>query len=102
LEHYGGFGLFLILVVSTPIFEELIFRGVLLNAMAKHISFGWANLIQAGLFAAIHEQATMFVYYLSIGLVMGWMLRRSHSILPGIISHAMINGLAAGALILSQ
>ncbi len=42
--------------VLVPIIEELVFRGCVLGGLSRHISFGWANVLQAALFASLHEE----------------------------------------------
>lgn len=90
----GVFLTFMLVAVLVPILEEAIFRGLLLGGMARHISFGWANLIQALLFAAIHDDPPRFVWYAALGLVAGVLVKRSGSLFPAIALHALQNGFA--------
>ena len=85
---------FFAVAVVVPLWEELAFRGLLLGGMARHISFGWANLVQALLFAAIHDDAPRFVYYLTLGLLAGWLVRSTRSLAPAVLLHMLVNALA--------
>ncbi len=98
-SEYGSLALFVAVGLAVPLIEETFFRGVLLNAMAKHISFGWANLIQALLFMVIHEEVRFYIYYATIGLVAGYMTRKSGSLMTAILTHVFINSMAALAII---
>ena len=85
---------FATVALLVPIWEEAVFRGLLLGGMARHISFGWANLVQASLFALVHDDAPRFVYYLALGLFSGWLVRSTRSLGPAIALHMLINATA--------
>lgn len=85
---------FLLLAVLVPIVEELVFRGLLLGGMSRHISFGWANLAQALLFAAFHDDLPRFPFYFVMGLLAGWLVKRTGALSPAIVLHAAVNGVA--------
>lgn len=88
----GGVGLaFLILCVLAPITEEFIFRGCLLGAFSRHISFGWANFIQALLFGAIHLDRPHFRYLTILGLMTGYLTRKTRGLLAPMLLHAASN-----------
>ena len=88
-----------IVALLGPIFEELVFRGLLLNGMARHLDFRWANGIQAFLFACMHADPPRFVFYFAMGLFGGWLVRRTGSVAPAIALHALNNAWAIGLLI---
>ena len=89
----------LILAMVGPVFEELAFRGLLLGGLSRHISFGWANTIQALIFAAIHNDSPRFLYYFAMGCFGGWLVRRTGSLGPAIALHVLNNAVAVGALL---
>lgn len=91
---YGAAMTFLLMAVLVPIFEELVFRCLLLGGMARHISFGWANLIQALLFASVHGDPPRFFFYFAMGLLAGGLVRKTRSLTPAIALHAINNGVA--------
>lgn len=84
--------------VLAPIAEEVLFRGVALTGLARKISFGWANAIQAALFATLHLSATLFPVFFLMGLIAGELMRRSGGLLAPIALHALNNGAAVFAL----
>ena len=53
-ELYGAAAALWILSAAAPVGEEFIFRGLLLRASLRHVSFPVANGLQALLFAAMH------------------------------------------------
>lgn len=89
---FGAATTFLLMAVLVPIFEELVFRCLLLGGMARHIGFGWANLIQALLFATVHGDPPRFFFYLAMGLLAGGLVRKTRSLTPAIALHAINNG----------
>lgn len=99
LEHTGPAGLILAVAVLVPILEELLFRGVLLHALARHIPFGWANLAQAMLFAAVHENLLIFPFFVVFGLLCGALARRSDGLFASMVLHAINNFLACLVII---
>lgn len=94
LDAHGAGGLFLIVGLAVPVLEEVMFRGVLLQAFARHIPFGWANVVQAAGFALIHENLPLMPFYFTMGVCTGILARRSGSLLAPIAVHAMNNTLA--------
>lgn len=92
-QAYGPAATLLMLAVLTPILEELVFRGLLLGGLSRYISFGWANFLQAMSFAVIHDDPPRFVFYLSLGLLAGWLVKRTNALMPAIVLHALNNAL---------
>ncbi|HET6554007.1 MAG TPA: type II CAAX endopeptidase family protein [Dyella sp.] len=89
-----------LLVVSIgPLVEELLFRGVLLSAIARHLGSSWAIVLSAALFACVHLPDLSFLWYALpnlalLGLVLGWLRVQSGSIWPSVFSHGVNNLLA--------
>ncbi len=83
-------GVFIVALVG-PIYEEVIFRGVVLGSIEKHLGFTGANIIQASMFAMVHFNFKMFVYYFIFGLVTGYYAKRTGGLLTGIILHIVNN-----------
>ena len=88
----------LLLAVLVPILEELTYRGLLLGGLSRHIGFGWANALQAMLFAGMHNDLPRFPYYLALGLIAGWLVRRYRTLGPAILLHVSNNMVAPGQL----
>ncbi|MEM5564868.1 type II CAAX endopeptidase family protein [Psychroserpens sp. AS72] len=87
-----GFGVsFLIIAVIVPFYEEIMFRGILLSSTEKHLGFKWANVIQASLFAVVHFNFGLFIFYFVFGLITGYAVKRTDGLLTGIVFHAVNN-----------
>lgn len=89
-----------VLVVSIgPMVEELLFRGVLLSAIARYAGNGGAIVLSALLFACVHLPDLSFLWYALpnlalLGLILGWLRVQSGSIWPAVVAHGMNNLLA--------
>ena len=94
-DEFGVVSAFWLLVVVAPVAEEFLFRGVLLNVFARQISFWAANVIQAGIFAAMHLEPSGLPVLFLLGLAAGFLARRSGGLLGPMLLHAIFNLLAA-------
>ena len=83
--------LILYVVILGPISEELIFRG-LTAGYAKRIFRLWVvNVVQAVLFGAMHMNPIQSIYAFVLGLVIGYLVLKSDSLLMGMIIHITFN-----------
>jgi uncharacterized protein len=96
--HYGPLALFLLAAVAVPVSEEILFRGVLLRTFSSHVGFNLAALTQALIFAAVHEDYTLFPFFVLFALVCASLCRRSGRLLPALTAHALFNVTAAIAI----
>lgn len=79
-------------VVFAPLFEELVFRGLLFAILRRKFSFLPAALISAVIFGVAHGYG--LVGLLSVcwsGLLWAWIYEKTGSLLPGILAHAINN-----------
>jgi uncharacterized protein len=90
----GGVGFFALIAVFVPLFEEVLFRGLLLGALAKHVPFWAANALQSLAFVALHDEMRVAPFFFAVGFVNGELVRRSRGLLPGIVVHVVNNALA--------
>jgi membrane protease YdiL (CAAX protease family) len=97
-EH-GIVALLLFVAVAIPIVEEVVFRGVLLNGLARHVSFPIAATMQALVFAALHEDLANMPLFFVFGLASAWLYRRSQGLAAPLAFHVFNNGLAALAIV---
>ncbi len=88
----------LIVAVLTPIFEEVVFRGMLLGRLVKTMSRRWAAVVSAAAFAAIHladPNAYLVVPGLFlVGLALAYVAYHSKNLSVPIFVHIGVNGLA--------
>ena len=82
---------FFTMVVAAPIFEELIFRGIILDGLLKKYTPVKAILVSALLFGLVHLNPWQFVTGFILGIFSGWVYYHSRSLLACIIIHATAN-----------
>ena len=78
----------------VPIYEEIIFRGVILDSCQRYLSFNAANIIQSVIFALVHMNLFLLPVYFLFGLSTGYLRKKSGGLLSGIVFHALNNILA--------
>lgn len=80
-------------VILTPIAEELIFRGVLMNLFFKPNTF-WPKVILSGIvFSAGHISTNIisFLLYCFLGMTLAYVYRRSGDIRNSMLLHGLNN-----------
>lgn len=92
---------FAMAVLLAPIAEELLYRGALQGSICERFNIYVACLVQAILFALMHQKSlavmlTIFVGGLVYGMIAYW----RHSLLVSIATHATFNTIGAGWLVL--
>lgn len=89
------------IVLIAPIGEELVFRGVILNYMKKHVSFLTANIFQGVFFGIYHLNVVQGIYAFLLGMLLGWIAEKYGSIRESILLHMAVNlsGCLAGFLL---
>ena len=92
-------------VVLAPLGEELLFRGLLLRALAQRIRFWPAAALSSLLFAAAHADSYLLwpraIALIGTGLVLAW-LYRWRGYWASVTAHATVNTVAAIALVASS
>lgn len=89
----------LVAVVVAPICEEIFFRGYVFPAFTQKMPIWGAVVVTALIFGAVHVDKGSFLPLVVIGLVLAVLRWRSGSLWPGIIFHALNNGMAAIAIL---
>jgi membrane protease YdiL (CAAX protease family) len=76
--------------------QEVQFRGLLLGALERTMSPRWANVCQAAVFGLAHlaisyggPEAPFVPITFLVGLAFGWLVRRTNSLWPAVIIHAV-------------
>ena len=84
-------------VLLAPVFEELLFRGVVLQGLLRSRR-PWVAIGQSALlFAIIHFNPSQSLNALFIGLLFGWLYYRTRSLWLCMASHCLFNSLAFGS-----
>lgn len=78
--------------VLTPFGEEVLYRGVVANALNRYGP--WASILgSAAIFAAAHGPSVIFFNALMMGVLTGFLFWKTNSIWPGFVTHFVYNGI---------
>ena len=100
----GVFAMLLAFLVAAPLTEELVFRGVLYPALRTRLGTGWAVLVSAVIFAAIHP-LWRWTFFLPVsqflgGLIFAWSYEKTRTLVYPVVFHVIGNaGVAGWALV---
>jgi membrane protease YdiL (CAAX protease family) len=82
-------------VFVAPFCEEIFFRSFVFAGFLRAMSVGWAIFLSSLIFAVAHADAGSFAVLFFIGLALAFLRWRTNSIWPGMLLHALNNGLGA-------
>lgn len=94
----GAFFMFFMLVVIAPVFEEFMFRGLILHALKPYGS-GLSIFVSGILFGIFHGNFQQCFYTAAMGIAVGYIANVTNSIFSTTILHAITNSLG-GIIIL--
>jgi membrane protease YdiL (CAAX protease family) len=97
----------LLAVVLAPVTEEIVFRGVLLRALAAKVGMWPAAILSSAVFAVIHfevlfSQPLALVGLFTVGLLLAIAYHRTGSLLVPMVGHAVFNGVSVGLALLAN
>lgn len=85
---------FLMIGVSAPVLEEVLFRGILLTGLLRNYR-PWVAIAQSALlFGLFHMNPAQIISAGIMGLLVGWLYYRTQSLLLCIVVHALNNMIA--------
>ena len=92
-------GGYMVIALLPPVVEEMVFRGAVLKSLLRwKPGHSWAMIALSALFfALIHMNPAQMPHAFLIGLLLGWMYKRTGSIVPGVAYH-WANNTAAYAM----
>lgn len=95
-SQYVGAGFWAVMtsVLFAPVFEELIFRGIILESLLRRHRRLVSVLISSMLFAIVHFQPSVMVTAFVSGVILGTIYLHTSSIFSVIILHAINNAVA--------
>jgi sodium transport system permease protein len=85
--------IFFIASISPGLCEEVLFRGYIQGSFRK-LGMVASIGLSAFLFAVAHASVYRMLPVLFLGLLLGWLYWQSKSTLPGMVAHALNNGVA--------
>lgn len=86
MDGFGIVGVLLVVAVLPAIFEEIFFRGLLLDGCKVFGEVG-AVLVCGALFALYHQNPAQTIYQFCCGAAFALVALKSGSILPTVVSH---------------
>ena len=95
---YGSWATFALVAIVVPAIEETLFRGVILQSLSRYISFRWAAVLQAALFASMHEATQSLPYVFLLGLLAALLVRRTGGLLAPMLFHGINNAVFLGVM----
>ncbi|MGP6175086.1 lysostaphin resistance A-like protein [Corynebacterium sp. A21] len=86
-------------VISRAVLEELFFRGLVFGVLLPRLGYWWGNLIQSTIFLLPHLILLtvdpgfwpLLPVQFASGWLAGWLRQRSGSLLPGALTHVLVN-----------
>jgi len=82
---------FLMVSVSAPIFEEILFRGIVLKYLLKKVAPWTAIILTAVGFGLFHFNPWQFMYATTLGVVLGYMYWKTNSLFYPMLIHFILN-----------
>jgi membrane protease YdiL (CAAX protease family) len=82
-----------VICVCPAVFEELAFRGLVQGRLSA--LFGtWTGIVVSGAaFGLAHGVTTGFPFHVFLGIQIGYLRHRSHSLYPGMLQHFLYNAI---------
>lgn len=93
LTQHDLFLLLILVAVIAPIAEELLFRGMLYPVFRYQLGAIGAIAASAFVFGLVHFIPIIIPGLIFVGLILGWVRERSGSVVPGMVIHALQNGI---------
>lgn len=78
-------------ILLAPLTEELTFRAGIFRFLRDRIPWYWAYILPAALFAALHQNLSVFAPLFTLGLFFSLVYRRTGRILVTMIAHGLFN-----------
>lgn len=89
-----GFWAIVTTVIFAPVFEELIFRGLLLESLLRRHRRLFSVIVSSAIFALVHFQPEVILTAFVSGFVFGTIYLHTNSIFSTIILHSINNSIA--------
>ena len=106
LGHHPGGPQFLMLavlaVLGAPIIEEMVFRGIIFNALRTRTGMIASTIVSAGLFSAMHLSVVNFIPLMMVGAVFAIAYTRTKNLWTSMTAHAVFNGIGVAGVLLQH
>ncbi|TAM75855.1 CPBP family intramembrane metalloprotease [bacterium] len=106
LPSFNTPGLFItfafVAAIAAPFFEELFFRGLIFNALAKRFAFWPAAALSGLAFALAHGDVWALMPLWGVGLCLAYIYSRSRSLWASMLTHSLFNSVSLIAISLKD
>ncbi len=79
------------IIVLAPFVEECVFRGFMYGPFYKKIGSFGSICLSAIIWSTVHIQIKASLTLFLIGILLGYLYKKTQSLIPGVIVHAMMN-----------
>ncbi|MCM1988605.1 CPBP family intramembrane glutamic endopeptidase [Oceanirhabdus seepicola] len=86
------------MIIGIPVFEEVLFRGLIFNSLKSHLKIGWCVVVSAIIFGIAHMNVLQGIYACFLGVVLAIAYEKTKSIWAPIIMHVTYNFLGGYAI----
>jgi membrane protease YdiL (CAAX protease family) len=88
-------------VLLTPIWEEVVFRGLVHGGLRRRLGPVFASTLGAVIFAACHGVPVLLPYLLTLGLSLAYLREFHRTLWAPVCMHVVVNGLATGVALVA-
>ena len=89
-------------IVVAPVFEELFFRGFMLQGIMRHLSPLKAAVVTSILFALAHIDPFTYIPIFCIGMILALVFLKTRSLPIAIASHGLYNSVVVGVSVATE
>ncbi len=91
LDGFGFVGVLFVVAVLPAIFEEILFRGILLHGLKNAFPETLSVLLCGALFSLYHQNPAQTIYQFCCGVAFAFVAIRAGSVLPTMLAHLFNN-----------
>lgn len=81
----------LAVLIFAPIFEEILFRGIVLSEIRMNVNVVAAVIIQGIIFGLYHMEKFQSIYASILGILLGFICVKTRSVVGSIVGHVTFN-----------
>lgn len=85
-------------IIVGPFIEEIVFRGVLLPAIANKTNITFGLIFSTLIWSLLHLQINVIIFTFIFGIILGYVYYKSKSLWPSYITHVLKNLMAVIAI----
>ena len=90
-DTYKGPFSFIAIVIAAPVFEELIFRGIILDGLLQKYRPIESIVLSSILFGIVHLNPWQFIGAFTLGMFSGWIYYKTKNLSLSILIHSVNN-----------